>query len=278
MGFLFKDGFFLYQVLLSKMTDFDTFFEIQALEDFLIQIDDFITDLDIDEFLQKLDNVCHQWIALNKYNKAIDALEIQFDEILCMTQHPEALTKHDRIQIKKIKQYLNKFHGRSSGYYSIRKKYVDSLIQCYQEMALQNRMVLLANIDLIQQKTEQLIEFYQKEKHNQYTYEPILDDPSLDGLKRHYQCACGTFVQHRCKWQHNRSKKHLEFLKTTFPDQDFPEYHNKWAKVTYTCGCGKNVLYSNKFHHSKSKHHVDWLINEENKLIEEYDNSGRIGW
>jgi hypothetical protein len=252
------------------MSDFKTFFENQALEDFIIDVDDFILQLDINEFINDLDKVTNKWTELNKLNKAIEALENQLDEIQCMIQNPEALTKHDRLQIRAMRQYLAKFHGRSQGYYPFRKKYIDNLIEEYQKISIENRMILLTNIDLIEKATNELIDFYKFQKLEKYKYVPEINNKSIDWLKRHYQCECGTIVQHRCKFQHDKSKKHLKYLEMN-TCQEIPEYNNKWVKSKYICNCGVEVNYTNKWHHNKTNRHKEYLQKQKNNLNKAFE-------
>ena len=237
------------------MTEFEKLFEIEATDNFNIgYIDDYIQPLDIDTFLLNVDKCTDQWTQKDNWRKAIEALVDNLNKIYLMIENPELLSIDNRQVIRKIQSYLYHNSGKESGYYVYRKKLTNELIQEYCDMAIQNRMVLLTNIDAIEQCHKELIYFYQMKltKKVRVAYENYNFD-KLSWGKRHYKCSCGVIVQKRSKAQHERSKKHITFIN---PDSN--SYSNEWVKLTYLCGCGKIVGYTNKHHHTKTEFHRNW--------------------
>jgi hypothetical protein len=237
------------------MTEFEKLFEIQALNKFDIgYIEDYIQPLDIDRFLLNVDRCTDEWTQKDNWRKAIEALVDNLNKIYLMIENPELLSIDDRQVIRKMQSYLYHNSGKDAGYYAYRKKLTNELIQEYCDMVIQNRMVLLTNIDAIEKCHKDLIQFYQMKLTNKVkiAFENYNED-KLEWGKRHYKCTCGVIVQQKSKAQHERSKKHITFI-----NPDSTSYSNDWVKLTYICGCGRAVGYTNKHHHNKTEFHRNW--------------------
>ena len=193
--------------------DFQELFKHKAIKDFHLHIDDYIMPLNIDEFVKNIIHVTDIWSEKDNWTKCIEYLKTNLEKIKSMVQNPETFTIEDRESIRRIKRYLMANSGKQHGYYIYRKKFTEEVIGEFYSITIQNRMIMLTNIDLIEQQTNKLIKYFEEKllQHKQFA----LINQKFDKNKwagTYLTCECGIPVTKSHKSRHNKSKFHINYI------------------------------------------------------------------
>lgn len=242
------------------MNYFELSFKEKALQDFKLDVYQYIDEIDdiklIYEDVKKSYSSC---LIKDEYKKCIKKLNEQKSKINIMCNKPESLTFEDRVQIHKINEYFKHNTGYLSGFHPIRKKYTESIVKQYKEIALANRMFMIVNKDEVFKYIDKLIDSFKKkydEKRSEY------DEMRKLSIKnwqiQYYDCSCGELIQKVCRSKHEKSIKHKKWLKEQNPELDIEIKNTLFNNKKYKCDCGKEVTKSNKFTHDKTKYHITY--------------------
>lgn len=193
--------------------NFKELFETEALKNFNLYVEDYITPLDIDTFIKDIIHCTDIWAEKDNWSKCIESLILNLDKIQTMVENPETLTLEDREQIRSIKRYLMSNSGKSSGYYLYRKKFTEEVIGEYYAITISNRMIMLTNMDSIIQHTNKLIKFFEDKliEHQQIALINQQQDKNR-WARSYFTCECGVSVQKAVRSRHERSKFHLNYI------------------------------------------------------------------
>lgn len=241
------------------MNDYEYHFKTQALREFEIDVNDYVIEIDLDYLLSdtgELYHLCLHWIKLQDWTKAIEKLMDYKNKILTMCLVPESLTIDDRQKMRDIRRYLQENKGILNGYFYYRQKYTNNIIKQFQEITLANRMIILANKDLIISHIDKLIHTYTiKQDNAQKIKEQVRKKDISDWHKKCIMCVCGLEIQQVNKKRHEKSIQHNTWVKEHQPNTEIKENTYKWYLEKYKCMCGKTISNGNRATHEKTKYH-----------------------
>lgn len=239
-------------------------YENRYLEDFHMDHNDYVSEIeDITDIISlSAGSLLYRHIApyLRKqnYRKAIDQMNLWYSNLIVSLKNPESLNQREKQVIKDMQYYLSKNDGKLTGKYEYRKRKTAQEIQAYKDVVLKNKMTILA----YKPEIDELMNLYKTELNNKLSKIEELNNQVRkqyvkDWGKVFYTCECGIETQRVNKAHHEKTLKHINWVKENKPDENIvicpPE--SSWHKKKYKCSCGKEVINANKFNHEKTKYH-----------------------
>lgn len=228
------------------------------MDDFNLFVSTYIDLIeDVNDFMDALS--CLYIVHIDKPKRVIEILQREKQKYKVMCDNPTALTIEDRQNIKHIRDYCKKHRSIYSEVNKYRLERTEEIIEEYKEIALKNRMFMLANQDVIYTEIDKLITMYKKlHEHKCKEYNISRQQNIREWQSQYYQCVCGLQIQKVNKARHEKTKSHQDFIKFINPTAILPKNTYHWHTEKYACECGKVVSNGNKSAHEHTKYHKQY--------------------
>lgn len=189
------------------------------------------------------------------WKKVIDKMDLWYCNLMNYINYPEQLSSTELKKIEDIKFYYEQYFNSKSYEYNV---YFNQELNLFKSIASKNKLTILAFKSEID---EAMIKFKSYINSKIINERIMYDDKKTQRIKEwgkvFYTCECGVETQRINRSHHEKSVKHINWMKENKPHINTPirDTNTMWCMQKYTCYCGKVVSNCNKANHEKTKYH-----------------------